>query len=131
MLALVNSIRAAPECVRDCRVDVFVDSQVLIDSWYGQGSRKSLELTNTTKDLFFVLAARNLQLNLFHVSSRENSADGPSLCFPAICSSGSSPEVPLSFWNSFHCGCSSIFPALFALFWGSLPISFVIPFIDL
>ena len=68
MLALVNSIRAAPECVRDCRVDAFVESQVLIDSWYGQESRKSLELTNATKDLFFVLAARNLQLNLFHVS---------------------------------------------------------------
>ena len=32
MLALVNSIMAAPECVRDCRVDAFVDSQVLIDS---------------------------------------------------------------------------------------------------
>lgn len=64
--------------VRDCRVDVFVDSQVLIVSWYVQGSRKSLELTNATKDLFFVLAACNLQLNLFHVSSRENSAGGPS-----------------------------------------------------
>ena len=27
-----------------------------------------------------------------------------------VCSSGSSLEVPLSFWNSFHCGCCSIFP---------------------
>ena len=61
IVALVNSIRAATECVRDCRVDAFVDSQVLIDSWYGQGSRKSLELTNATKDLFFVLAARSPQ----------------------------------------------------------------------
>lgn len=64
--------------MRDCRVDAFVHSQVFIDSWYGQGSKNSLELTNVTKDLFIVLAARNLQLNLFHVSSRENSADGPS-----------------------------------------------------
>ena len=93
MLALVNSIRAGPECARDCRVDAFVDSQVLIDSWYGQGSRKSLELTNATKDLFFVLAARNLQLNLFHVSSRENSADGPSR---TICLSDS--KLSLSAW---------------------------------
>ena len=93
MLALVNSIRAAPKCGRDCRVDAFVDSQVLIDSWYGQGSRKSLELTNATKDLFFVLAARNLQLNLFHVSSRENSADGPSR---TICLSDS--KLSLSAW---------------------------------
>ena len=93
MLALVNSIRAAPVYVRDCRVDVFVDSQVLIDSWYGQGSRTSLELTNATKDLFFVLAARNLQLNLFHVSSRENSADGPSR---KICLSDS--KLSLSAW---------------------------------
>ena len=93
MLALVNSIRAAPECVRDCRIDAFVDSQVLIDSWYGQGSRKSLELTNATKDLFFVLTARNLQLNLFHVSSRENSADGPSR---KICPSDS--KLSFSAW---------------------------------
>ena len=35
-------------------------------------------MTNATKELFFALAARNLQLNHFHVSSRENNADGPS-----------------------------------------------------
>ena len=56
-------------------------------------SRESLELTNATKDLFFVLAARNLQLNLFHVSSRENSADGPSR---KICLSDS--KLSLSVW---------------------------------
>ena len=93
MLALVNSTGAAPKCVRDCRVDAFVDSQVLIDSWYGQGSRKSLELTNATKHVFFVLAARNLQLNLFHVSLRENRADGPSR---TICLSDS--KLSLSAW---------------------------------
>ncbi|KAK3752993.1 hypothetical protein QZH41_016307, partial [Actinostola sp. cb2023] len=77
MLALVNTIKAAPGDVRDCRVDAFVDSRVLIGAWEGQGSR-SPELTRATMDLFFVLAARNVQLNLFHVPSEENSADGPS-----------------------------------------------------
>ena len=93
MLALVNSIRAAPECVRDCCIDAFVDSQVLIDSWYGQGSKKSLELTNATKDLFVILAAHSLQYNLFHVSSRESSADGHS---GKICLSDS--KLSLSAW---------------------------------
>ena len=65
----------------------------MIDSWYGQGSRKSLELTNASKDIFFILAAHNLQLNLFHVSSRENSADGPSR---RICLSDS--KLSLTAW---------------------------------
>lgn len=49
---------------------------------------------NATKDLFVALAARNLHLNLFHVSSRENSADGPSR---KICRSDS--KLSSSVWE--------------------------------
>jgi len=51
MLALVNALKAAPDDIRDFRVDVNVDSQVVIDTVNGQGSRSSLQLTAATKDL--------------------------------------------------------------------------------
>ena len=78
MRALVNTIKAFPSHIRDCRVDAFVDSRVLIGAWKGQGSKKSPELNIATKDLFFALAERNLQLRLSHVPSKCNTADGPS-----------------------------------------------------
>ena len=64
--------------MRNCRVDALVDSKVVICAWEGQGSKKSLELTKTTKELFFVLTARNIQLHLGYLPSVENPADGPS-----------------------------------------------------
>ena len=63
---------------QDWRVDAFVDSKVLIDTWEGQGSRRSPKLTRVTKALFFVLSSRNVQISLTHVLSRENPADGSS-----------------------------------------------------
>ena len=78
MLALVNAFTAAPTNIRNCRVDAFVDSRVLIGAWEGEGSKKSQELTRATKDLFFVLSARNVQLNLVYVPLAQNMADGPS-----------------------------------------------------
>ena len=78
MLALVNALKALPSSIKDCRLDVDVDSRVLIDVWEGQGSTGSPQLTKATKDLFFELAERNLQLRLSHVKSSHNPADGPS-----------------------------------------------------
>ena len=49
---------------------------MLIDIWEGQGSKRSPELTSVTKELFFVLSSRNIQISLMHVLSRENPADG-------------------------------------------------------
>ena len=74
----MNALKAFPSEIWDCRVDAFVDSKVLIDRWEGQGSRRSPELTRATKDLFFVLSSRNVQLSLMHVLPSENLADGPS-----------------------------------------------------
>ena len=52
-LALVNALNALPSDIRDCQVDALVDSKVLIDTWEGQGSKKSPELMRVTKELFF------------------------------------------------------------------------------
>jgi len=78
MLALVNALKAPPATIKDCRIDVDVDSRVLIDAWEGQGSKNSPQLSKVTKDLFFELSERNLQLPLSHVKSSNNPADGPS-----------------------------------------------------
>lgn len=77
MLALVYELRAAPASIRNCRVDVAIDSQVVIDTWRGEGSKTSSELTAATKDLFRVLTDHNLQLTLSHIPSRDNQADQP------------------------------------------------------
>ena len=65
MLAISNAIKATPEHVWDCRVDVLVNSQVAIDTNNGQGSKNSPQLTAATKNLHFNVVNRN-------------KADGPS-----------------------------------------------------
>ena len=52
--------------IRDCRVEVQVDSPVAMDTYYGQGSRKSCELNEVTKQLGVVVEC-NLQLELCYV----------------------------------------------------------------
>ena len=77
MLALCYALQACPKHIRDYRVDVQVDSCVAMDTYYGQGSRKSRELNEVTKQLYGVVVERNLQLELCYVPSKENQADGP------------------------------------------------------
>jgi hypothetical protein len=84
MLALVHALKGVPENITDCRVDAQVDSQVVIDTFEGQGSRTSPELTVATKELFMVLSARNLQLRLSHAPSAQNKADSPSRCLSPV-----------------------------------------------
>ena len=50
----------APISIRNCRIDVAADSQVVIDTSEGQGSTTSSEFTAANKDLFYVLTGRNL-----------------------------------------------------------------------
>ena len=71
--------QAAPSQVKDCRIDLRTDSQVLIHTWQRKGSR-SQELSGATKALFGIVSQRNLHLQLSHISSKENVADGPSRC---------------------------------------------------
>jgi len=78
MPALVNAINALPQDITNCRLDAQVDSHVVIDTFEGQGSRTSPELTAVCKKLFAVLSDRNLQLKLSYVPSANNEADAPS-----------------------------------------------------
>jgi hypothetical protein len=59
-------------------VDVQVDSQVVIDTYKGQGSKHSQQLTAVTKALYSVISQRNVQLVFLHVASGQNEVDGPS-----------------------------------------------------
>ena len=72
-------MKALPASLMDCRVDAYIDGTVLIGVWEGQESKKSPQLSKTSKDILFVLSDRNIQLSLFHVKSRDNhwQANGP------------------------------------------------------
>lgn len=78
MLALLYAIKALPDSIHSCRIDARVDSKVVIDVWGGQGSKSSSQFTSMTKQLFFELSSRNIQLNLVYFPSGENLADDPS-----------------------------------------------------
>ena len=71
-----------------------MDSQVAIDAFRGEGSRKSAELTDTTKRLYELTVSRNLNLELNHVPSKDNEADGPSRCL-----SSSDAMLSLDVWQ--------------------------------
>lgn len=75
MLAMCYALEACPDDVRDCRVDIGVDSRVAIDVFQGEGSRKSDELTDVTKRLYDTAFARNVPLELTYIPSKENKAD--------------------------------------------------------
>lgn len=77
MLALLRVLQSSPVELRDCRVDVNVDSQVLLDTWSRGGSR-SPQLTAATKEVFHLVSGRNIQLTLYKVPSKGNIADLPS-----------------------------------------------------
>ena len=69
MLAICRAVKPSPSFFHDCRVDAQVDNWVAIDTFNGQGSRKSPQLTEVTKELYRCL---------FYVPSEQNQADAPS-----------------------------------------------------
>ena len=75
MLAICRAVKSSPSFVR---VDAQVDNGVAIDTFNGQGSRKSPQLKEVTKELYRCLLERNLRLELFYVPSEQNQADAPS-----------------------------------------------------
>ena len=84
MIALCNALQAFQKHIRDCRVEVQVDSRVAMDTYYGQGSRKSCEFNEVTKQLYGDVVECNLQLELCYVPSKENQVDGPSRRISAV-----------------------------------------------
>ena len=77
MLALHRVLQSSAVALRNCRVDVNVDSQILFDPWSREGSR-SPQLTAATKDVFHWVSERNIQLTLHKVPSKANIVDHPS-----------------------------------------------------
>ena len=69
--------QSSPVELRNCRVDVNVDSQILLDTWSREGSR-SPQLTPPTKDVFHLVSELSIQLTLHKVPSKANIADHPS-----------------------------------------------------
>ena len=94
MLAICQAVKSSPSFVHDCRVDAQVDNRVAIDTFNGQGSRKSPQLTEVTKELYRCLLERNLRLELFYIPSEQNQADAPSRCL-----SVSDSKLPSRAWQ--------------------------------
>ena len=78
LLAVFYALVSLPNNVRDCRVDIQVDSMVVLHVINGHGSKKSSQLTTLTKQLYTHLAERNIQLEVKYVPSASNPADTPS-----------------------------------------------------
>ena len=70
MLALHRVLQSSPVELRNCRVDVNVDSQSLLDTWSREGSR-SPQITVSTKDVFYLVSERNIQLTLHKYLQRQ------------------------------------------------------------
>lgn len=76
-LALANVLLAFGEEVRNCWVDVFTDSQVLLKAWQRQVAR-SHAFASALKKVFSTMIGLNLDLHLYFIPSEDNVADAPS-----------------------------------------------------
>ena len=77
VLALSNVLESFFPAIQHCWVDVFTDSQVLINAWTRQVAR-SPDLISSLKRLFLVVSNHNINLHLHYISSCDNPADRPS-----------------------------------------------------
>ena len=75
--ALSRTLLALGEFVRDRRVDVLVDSTVLLHCWERQYS-STHDMLEALKDLFWTTVRLNVAITLSYVASVNNPADGPS-----------------------------------------------------
>ena len=76
-LALANALSPFADTIKNSRVDVFVDSSVLIHAWNKQAGR-SHAFSDTLKAIFEALMATNCSLHLSRVPSAQNPADSTS-----------------------------------------------------
>lgn len=76
-LALLYTLKAAGDELRNSRVDCFVDNVALAQSWKRQGG-KSKNISDVIIEIYEVALKYNLVLNLAYVPSGENVADAPS-----------------------------------------------------
>jgi hypothetical protein len=75
--AVLKTIEAFGETLRNSRIDILADNQALVWSWNGQGSRSSA-LNSILKSIFEMTLLYNIDLNLAYIHTSENPADDPS-----------------------------------------------------
>ena len=75
--ALYNVLFSFRNYIKGNRVDVGIDSQVLLHSWNNEGSRSS-DLNRVLKQIFQLTLDLDMCLNLYYVPSKMNEADKPS-----------------------------------------------------
>ena len=75
--ALLNVLISIKDRIAHHRIDAFVDSQVLINSWNNEGSKNGL-LTSVIKDIFEFTLNEDVILNLTYVGTTSNPADAGS-----------------------------------------------------
>jgi hypothetical protein len=75
--ALIHTIQAMQDTLRNKRVDALVDNQALIAAWQRLGSRDAA-FNSLLKQLIQLVASINCDLALKYIRSAENPADAPS-----------------------------------------------------
>ena len=66
--------KSLPAEIQDCRVDIQVDNQAIINTWHGRGSRFS-DITRVAQRIFTLVTERSADLSLVYVPSEMNAAD--------------------------------------------------------
>jgi hypothetical protein len=93
-VALSRTLLALADEVRNHRVDVHVDSRILLDCWQRQYTR-SPDMLSALKELFWVTVRLNLSLSLKYIPTTQNPADALSRHM--------SDRYPRKYWWPFLC----------------------------
>ncbi len=75
--ALIKTLHAIPDVVRDKRLDVHVDNQAVVKAWERLGARDKA-LNDLIKELFQLVTHLNCDMKLIYIKSADNPADEPS-----------------------------------------------------
>ena len=67
-------LESLPAEIQDCRVDIQVDNQAIINTWHGRGPRSS-DITQVAQHIFTLVTERSADLSLVNVLSEMNAAD--------------------------------------------------------
>ena len=75
--AVLQCLRAIGDEAQDTRMDLFCDNSAVVSAWQNQGCRDPM-LNNVLKEIFQYVCAKNVQLVLKYIPTKDNPADSPS-----------------------------------------------------